>query len=102
MQPVQAGAHLLLLLHSLQQPHHATCPRRAFSLFRSWGGYFRILPPSSPGAVLNLGICAGCGQNVPGKGYYVGTGFSITFNNYAEWVTWRQATVSAAAYTKGA
>eukprot|EP00198_Chlamydomonas_reinhardtii_P006219 XP_001695555.1 predicted protein [Chlamydomonas reinhardtii] len=24
--------------------------------------------------------------NVPGKGYYVGTGFSITFNNYAEWV----------------
>ncbi|PNW84599.1 hypothetical protein CHLRE_03g150750v5 [Chlamydomonas reinhardtii] len=50
----------------------------------SWGGYFRILPPSSPGAVLNLGICAGCGQNVPGKGYYVGTGFSITFNNYAE------------------
>ncbi len=50
----------------------------------SWGGYFRILPPTTPTATLNLGICAGCGQNVVDKGYYVGTGFSLTFSNYVE------------------
>ncbi|KAG2446205.1 hypothetical protein HXX76_000798 [Chlamydomonas incerta] len=48
----------------------------------AWGGYFRVLQPSTSGAVLNLGICAGCGQNVVNKGYYFGDGFSITFNNF--------------------
>ncbi|KAG2440467.1 hypothetical protein HYH02_010348 [Chlamydomonas schloesseri] len=48
----------------------------------AWGGYFRILPPSSNSATLNLGICASCGQNVVDKGYYFGNGFSITFDNF--------------------
>ncbi|KAG2440471.1 hypothetical protein HYH02_010351 [Chlamydomonas schloesseri] len=48
----------------------------------AWGGWFRILPPTiSTTATLNLGICAGCGQNVVDKGYYFGDGFSITFTN---------------------
>ncbi|KAG2440469.1 hypothetical protein HYH02_010350 [Chlamydomonas schloesseri] len=49
----------------------------------AWGGWFRILPPSNQGNTLNLGICAGCGQNVVDKGYYFGSGFSITFTNFA-------------------
>ncbi|KAG2423000.1 hypothetical protein HXX76_015598 [Chlamydomonas incerta] len=51
----------------------------------AWGGYFRIAPPTAPGVVtLNLAVCAGCGQNQPAKGYYLGNGFTITFTNYTE------------------
>ncbi|KAG2447666.1 hypothetical protein HYH02_007582 [Chlamydomonas schloesseri] len=53
----------------------------------AWGGYFRILPPTAAAgtsAVLSLAVCAGCGLNQPDKGYYLGTGFTITFTNYTE------------------
>eukprot|EP00198_Chlamydomonas_reinhardtii_P013219 XP_001702556.1 predicted protein [Chlamydomonas reinhardtii] len=46
----------------------------------AWGGWFRITAPGS--GSLTLGICGGCGQNVVGKGYYFGNGFSITFNSF--------------------
>eukprot|EP00198_Chlamydomonas_reinhardtii_P009698 XP_001699035.1 predicted protein [Chlamydomonas reinhardtii] len=50
----------------------------------AWGGYFRIAPPASPNAVLTLAVCAGCGQNQPDKGYYLSTGFTITFTNFTK------------------
>ncbi|KAG2446204.1 hypothetical protein HXX76_000797 [Chlamydomonas incerta] len=49
----------------------------------AWGGWFRITTPDSGAGALNLGICAGCGQNVAGKGYYFGTGFSISFTSFS-------------------
>ncbi|KAG2444280.1 hypothetical protein HXX76_001037 [Chlamydomonas incerta] len=50
----------------------------------AWGGFFRILPPTTSGATLTLGICAGCGQNSIDKGYTFGNGFTVTFTNFAE------------------
>ncbi|KAG2444251.1 hypothetical protein HXX76_001008 [Chlamydomonas incerta] len=50
----------------------------------AWGGFFRILPPTTSGATLTLGICAGCGLNKIDKGYSFGNGFTVTFTNFAE------------------